>query len=170
MISLLSNRLSRVTPHTFAFDGESPVQLHIHLWMNEMTEDMFEPGSFANTRRPVHLDVTGNKLRSLPAPVFRDLLANKHSRLSVDGNPLTCDCRLAWLFEADYHERVDGLACIAANKSIKLTKAADLGDCSAVRRAVIRGYDTTFLCVVLGLSATAAGIVVYVVVYRRVTK
>lgn len=129
-LSLMNNQLHNITPLTFAFNAHSDVPLTILLWMNSLTDDSFENGAFSNTHRPVKLDISQNKLTSLAEGVFRDIVKDTKSYLNVEGNPLICDCRLKWLFQEDYIDRVKGLACIKQTKSIVLDQSDDLENCN----------------------------------------
>ena len=46
-----------------------------------------------------HLSLTGNKLATLEECVFYDFKAINVAELKLDRNPLTCDCKMKWLYD-----------------------------------------------------------------------
>ncbi|KAL3185273.1 hypothetical protein MRX96_031132 [Rhipicephalus microplus] len=53
-------------------------------------------GAFKGLHELHTLRLDGNRLRSLHRDSFPRVL-NKLKRLTLDGNPLLCDCQLTWL-------------------------------------------------------------------------
>jgi len=62
----------------------------------------FSTSSYRYAR--INLNLKDNRLTILEEKVFRDLLyyTSSSSTINIDGNPLRCDCSLAWVFEDNY--------------------------------------------------------------------
>ena len=118
-ITLDNNFITNVTKETFIIEREDSKLLLIFLRNNNLTEDSFESGSFANMNQTVFLYLNSNQITHLREDIFKPILEEKNDLfIALWSNPFVCDCRSLWLLEnkAYLRKRLHGFKCINFNK------------------------------------------------------
>ncbi|CAG2115844.1 unnamed protein product [Medioppia subpectinata] len=117
-VTVRADRLSRVEAHAFDFEWPANHVLHVDLQHNRMPESSVESDCFMDTKRPVRLLLGHNGWQSVARAVFEPLL-NTDPRNVIDlaGNPLRCDCRIAWLIREPelYRKQLVNGHCVGDN-------------------------------------------------------
>jgi len=60
--------------------------------------DVIEPGAFQGNFDNTIIVLDHNNISKLKETVFKPLLTESTARVSIFGNPIRCDCNLAWIF------------------------------------------------------------------------
>ncbi|UXI17259.1 hypothetical protein NH340_JMT03203 [Sarcoptes scabiei] len=112
---LSHQRINFLPMNAFDFEQSSNKTLYIYLGNNKLNSSSFEQGIFLNSKRPIHLELYWNPdLTYLDENVFKPFLfANEQNRITLQDNPLICDCRSYWLFR-DRHilsKRIQNVLC-----------------------------------------------------------
>lgn len=96
---LSHQRLTYLPANAFDFELPSLSTLYIYLGNNKLNNTSFEKGIFLNAKRPIHLELYWNPdLTYLDEEVFEPFLkANKANKISLQDNPLSCDCKSYWM-------------------------------------------------------------------------
>ena len=85
-------------------------------------------------------DVRDNRLTTLDRPLIDDI--THLERLWLDGNPLHCDCELAWLRQLAVRVTVDGAACRSpADVAGQLAICYNISSCANVTDELLRIVD-----------------------------
>lgn len=131
------NMITRLTNHTFAFEKTSEELLTIDLRGNLLQIHNIEKAAFTRLNRPVHLNLEYNLIEYLDEDIFSPILANLRSTISVNKNPIKCDCRMQWLKKDDhnYMDRVQGLVCPEATELWYYTVEDLLNECNETIKA-----------------------------------
>ncbi|XP_053207350.1 oplophorus-luciferin 2-monooxygenase non-catalytic subunit-like [Panonychus citri] len=135
-LSIRDNLISRLTNHTFAFEKSSDELLTLDLRGNLLQMQNIDKDAFTRLRRPVHLNLEYNLIEYLDEDVFTPILSNVRSTISVNKNPIKCDCRMQWLKRDDhnYMDRVEGLVCPEATELWYFTVEDLLNECNETYR------------------------------------
>jgi Leucine-rich repeat (LRR) protein len=118
-ITLDNNFITNVTNETFILEREDSKLLLIFLRNNNLTEDSFEAGSFANMNQTVFLYLNNNQMTFLREDVFKPIFEEKNDLfIALWSNPFVCDCRSLWLLDDKVYlrKRLHGLKCTNFNK------------------------------------------------------
>jgi hypothetical protein len=103
-----------IPKNAFDFELASNKTLLIQLHDNNLNDTSFESGVFANTKRPLQIFLTNNKLTYLDEKIFGLYLKNdKNNLIYLDSKEIVCDCRMLWLFKnkAEFSKRVWNIKC-----------------------------------------------------------
>jgi hypothetical protein len=103
-----------IPKNAFDFELASDKKLSIQFHDNNLNDTSFESGVFANTKRPLYIDLGNNKLTYLDEKIFGIYLKNdKNSEINCESNEMVCDCRMLWLFKnkAEFSKRVMYINC-----------------------------------------------------------
>uniref|UniRef100_T1KKK5 LRRCT domain-containing protein n=2 Tax=Tetranychus urticae TaxID=32264 RepID=T1KKK5_TETUR len=135
-LSIRDNLISRLTNHTFAFEKSSDELMILDLRGNLLQMENIEKDAFTRLRRPIHLNLEYNLIEYLDEDVFTPILTNLRSTISVNKNPIKCDCRMQWLKRDDhnYMDRVEGLVCPEATELWYFTVEDLLNECNETYR------------------------------------
>lgn len=106
-IILNSNNINKIGSHSFKFHKESEEVVNtINLNDNQISAEFIANDAFTNMKRPIGtLYLRRNKIETLKENIFAPLFIRSQKsyfRLEVEGNKLTCDCSLSWLFTTKY--------------------------------------------------------------------
>ncbi len=74
------------------------------LWLHDNIIHNVQPGGFGHLIRLKELKLNGNKLKGINADGFENIGASHYLniiKLWLSGNPIQCDCDIAWLHKAD---------------------------------------------------------------------
>ncbi|KAH9417237.1 hypothetical protein DERP_007234 [Dermatophagoides pteronyssinus] len=98
---LSHQRINYLPANSFDFEKSSNQTLYIYLGNNKLNNTSFERGIFLNSKRPIHLELYWNPdLTYLDEQIFRPFLEqNPLNRISLQDNPLQCDCQSYWLYK-----------------------------------------------------------------------
>ncbi|RWS05290.1 protein slit-like protein [Dinothrombium tinctorium] len=112
-IDLKINQIKKISNDTFAFEKASDEVLFLDLSTNLLTMENIEKSAFTRLNRPIKMFLNNNFVSYLDEEVFKPIVSDERSFVSVKNNPIVCDCRMRWLVEEDldYMARVDGLTC-----------------------------------------------------------
>ncbi|KAJ6217980.1 hypothetical protein RDWZM_009137 [Blomia tropicalis] len=112
---LSHQRINYLPSNAFDFERPSNRTLYIYLGNNKLNNTSFEKGIFLNTKRPVHLELYWNPdLTYLDEKVFAPFLdQNKQNKISLQDNPLTCDCNSYWMVrdKEKYQDQLSNVMC-----------------------------------------------------------
>lgn len=124
---LSHQRINYLPANAFDFERPSNQTLYIYIGNNKLNNTSFEKGIFLNSKRPIHLELYWNPdLTYLDEKVFSPFLqANKLNRISLQDNPLTCDCNSHWIIR-DRHLFQDQLLNVMCKIGPKQTFSIDL--------------------------------------------
>ncbi|CAG0914409.1 unnamed protein product [Notodromas monacha] len=95
-----SNEINTIEPTALHFN--SPQLYFVDLSNNNITE--FPSGGIAGIIRDTTLVLSGNQVEILPENVFRaplELISTGGGLISIDGNPIACDCTIAWFARSE---------------------------------------------------------------------
>nr|XP_054754629.1 reticulon-4 receptor-like 2 [Lytechinus pictus] len=99
IFDISGNRLTKIKANTFV---NSPLLTEIKLSRNQITE--IHRNAFVGLMRLNNLDLDGNLIKGMPQPRFLlgslQLPTDSHFKrvaISLDDNPLRCDCHLNWI-------------------------------------------------------------------------
>jgi hypothetical protein len=94
----LGTQINFISAHAFDMRGQSFERLTIKLSDNLLTASSFESGVFMNSKRPLFIDLSRNRITFLDENIFKPFIDNDiMNQIDVEGNPLDCDCRMKWL-------------------------------------------------------------------------
>lgn len=124
---LSHQRINYLPANVFDFELASNHTLYIYLGNNKLNNTSFEKGILLNSKRPIHLELYWNHdLTYLDESVFVPFLqANKQNRISLQDNPLSCDCNSYWIVR-DRELYRDQLLNVMCKIGPKQTFAIDL--------------------------------------------
>ncbi len=92
--------VKNISSHAFEFNLESEELLDIVLFNSSLNDKSIENGAFANSKRPLYIDLRWNRLTFLDERIFGPILrADKRNSINVYMNPFQCDCRMHWIFK-----------------------------------------------------------------------
>lgn len=96
---LSHQRINYLPANAFDFEKASNNTLYIYLGNNKLNNTSFEKGIFTNSKRPIHLELYWNpELTYLDENIFAPFLElNKLNKISLQDNPLVCDCNSYWM-------------------------------------------------------------------------
>ena len=96
---LSHQKISHLSSNAFDFERSSNSTLYIYLGNNKLNNTSFERGIFLGSKRPVYLELYWNPdLTFLDENVFAPFLqAHPANRISLQDNPLQCDCNSYWM-------------------------------------------------------------------------
>ncbi len=127
-----NNKLNTIPAKAFDFEKSSDIQLLIQLNNNLLNETSFEVGIFNETKRPVNVILTNNKIQYLDEKVFGPVFKlNNKNKFNFMGNPFECDCRMKWLFRLknDIQQQIILPKCIKKGKFFWELNENDLNFC-----------------------------------------
>lgn len=124
---LSHQRISYLPANAFDFERSSNATLYIYLGNNKLNNTSFEKGAFLNAKRPIHLELYWNpELTYLDEQVFAPFLsASKLNKISLQDNPLSCDCNSYWIVR-DKDKFQDQLLNVMCKIGPKQTFSIDL--------------------------------------------
>lgn len=124
---LSHQRITYLPANAFDFERPSNSTLYIYLGNNKLNNTSFEKGIFLNSKRPIHLELYWNpELTYLDETVFAPFLsANKLNKISLQDNPLSCDCNSYWMVR-DKDKYQDQLLNVMCKIGPKQTFSIDL--------------------------------------------
>lgn len=112
---LSHQRINYLPANAFDFERPSNATLYIYLGNNKLNNTSFEKGIFLQAKRPVHLELYWNPdLTHLDEQIFAPFLqANKRNRISMQDNPMTCDCSMYWMVrdKDKYRDQLINVMC-----------------------------------------------------------
>lgn len=119
---LSHQRLSYLPANAFDFEMPSNSTLYIYLGNNKLNNTSFEKGIFLNAKRPIHLELYWNPdLTFLDEEIFEPFLkANPMNKISLQDNPLSCDCKSYWMVKTKdaYKDQLLNVMCKIGPKQI----------------------------------------------------
>jgi hypothetical protein len=111
---LSNNRIASISDHTFAFAKTSINHLDLDLRNNLLDSSSFEKNWYSRSLRPINLHLGGNRMTYLSESIFSAFLnRNINNTISIEQNPIYCDCRSKWLIgdKHFYKNKVFGMTC-----------------------------------------------------------
>ena len=126
-VYLSHQRINYLPANAFDFEQTSNQTLYIYLGNNKLNNTSFEKGIFLNSKRPIHLELYWNpELTYLDEDVFAPFLQlNPLNRISLQDNPLVCDCNSYWIIR-DRHKFVNQILNVMCKIGPKQTFNIDL--------------------------------------------
>ncbi len=113
-IHLFGNELDSISKQAFDFELSSENKLNIGLENNHLNDSSLAVGLFLNSKRPLSIDLSHNRLTLLKEEVFSPvLLSNHNNSIDLTGNQLICDCRIYWLIKSKdkFQNQISGAVC-----------------------------------------------------------
>ncbi|OTF69727.1 Leucine rich repeat containing protein [Euroglyphus maynei] len=124
---LSHQRINYLPANAFDFEQPSNQTLYIYLGNNKLNNTSFEKGIFLNAKRPIHLELYWNpELTYLDEEVFAPFLQlSPSNRISLQDNPLICDCNSYWIIR-DRHKFMNQMLNVMCKIGPKQTFHIDL--------------------------------------------
>jgi len=95
-----NNKIYYIAAQAFDFSESSNERLIIDLSWNELNDLSFETGVFSNAKRPLHVDLENNGLKSLDKNIFCPFFQTNLNSLNLRNNPLNCgNCGMYWVIK-----------------------------------------------------------------------
>ena len=127
-VTLRENSLTHIPAETLRFTNTSTI-LQIDMKRNLLDDQSFPV--LNNTNRPVRLDLSWNRMNSLPRHAFESFFQTHNaSHVRLNENPVTCGCQVKWLLQNPdlYLQRVEDIKCHGKVSLFNLT-IQSLGRC-----------------------------------------
>jgi len=127
----LGQNINFISTHAFDIRSNSHQRLTIDLSNNQLTTDSFESGVFLNSKRPLFVNLTNNKLSHLDEFIFEPFLdLTIMNQIDVKDNPMVCDCRMKWLVKnsRNYQKQVVNAFC-TDNRTLWEYSMEEINEC-----------------------------------------
>lgn len=116
-IELTENQLTHFSRNVFVFTNSS-IRTKIYIKSNRLDDQSF--AILNNTNRPIELDISMNRMTSLPRYAFQSLLqSHPSSEIRVFQNEIRCSCHVKWLLQRR-HLFMNNVKDIVCNGTIPL--------------------------------------------------